>query len=285
MFPDTLTVRLDGWINDGVDWMVHAFGDQLEAVSQAVLWLLVMLDAALRHTPWYLVILIIGAVTYATSRRAVLALGLMAAMFLIGVLGMWDLAMQTLSLMIFAIFFCVLIGVPAGIAMSRSQSGRHVVLPVLDAMQTMPVFVYLVPVLLLFGLGKVPALIATIIYATPPVIRLTDLGLRLVDAEILEASDAFGADRRQRLFGVQLPLALPTIMAGVNQTTMMALSMIVIASMIGARGLGEEVLLGISQLDVGRATIGGLAVVALTIVLDRVTQAAGQRVSRLHGGE
>jgi len=147
-------------------------------------------------------------------------------------------------------------------------------------MQTMPSFVYLIPVVMLFGLGKIPAIIATVIYAVPPLIRLTDLGIRLVDREVLEASRAFGATPRQQLFGVQLPLALPNIMAGINQTTMMALSMVVIASMIGARGLGYEVLLGINRLEVGRGLLAGLGIVVLAVLFDRITQSYGQRVRK-----
>ncbi len=277
MFPDSLIWRLDGKINAGVDWLILHLGDEFEALSNAFLWVFVGLDSTLRVLPWYVAILFVGGLTYFASRRITLSLSLMFAMFFIGILGMWDLAMQTLSLMILSIVVCVIIGVPCGILLSRSGKSRSFILPVLDAMQTLPVFVYLVPVLLLFGLGKVSALIATIIYATPPLIRLTDLGLRLVDREVMEATDAFGANWHQRLFGVQLPLALPNIMAGINQTTMMALSMIVVASMIGARGLGEEVLLGINQLNVGRAMVGGLAVVALAVVLDRLTQSMSRR--------
>jgi glycine betaine/proline transport system permease protein len=151
-------------------------------------------------------------------------------------------------------------------------------MPVLDVMQTMPSFVYLIPVVMLFGLGKIPALIATVIYAAPPVVRLTDLGIRLVDREVLEAARAFGSSARQQLFWVQLPLALPNIMAGINQTTMMALSMVVIASMIGARGLGYEVLLGINRLEVGRGLLAGLGIVVLAILFDRITQSYGNRL-------
>lgn len=202
----------------------------------------------------------------------------------IGMLGLWDQAMQTLALMLVATIIAVMLGIPAGILLSRSRRSRALLLPVLDAMQTMPSFVYLIPALLLFGLGKVPAILATVIYGIVPVIRLTDLGIRLVDKEIVEASEAFGASTWQQLFGVYLPLALPNIMAGINQTTMMALSMVVIASMIGARGLGEEVLLGIQRLDVGRGMAAGLAIVFLAIVLDRITQSYGKRstLSRTH---
>ncbi|EMO3441612.1 ABC transporter permease subunit, partial [Pseudomonas aeruginosa] len=149
-------------------------------------------------------------------------------------------------------------------------------MPLLDIMQTMPSFVYLIPVLMLFGLGKVPAIFATVIYAAPPLIRLTDLGIRQVDSEVMEAVNSFGANRWQQLFGVQLPLALPSIMAGINQTTMMALSMVVIASMIGARGLGEDVLVGIQTLNVGKGLEAGLAIVILAVVIDRITQAYGR---------
>ncbi|MDX1654895.1 MAG: proline/glycine betaine ABC transporter permease [Candidatus Competibacteraceae bacterium] len=212
-----------------------------------------------------------------TLRHPGLGLIMAAAMVAIGVLGHWDKAMQTLALMLVSTGISILIGIPLGILVSRSDRFRSVLLPVLDAMQTMPSFVYLIPALLLFGLGKVPAIFATVIYAVPPLIRLTDLGIRLVDQEVMEATRAFGASARQQLLGVQLPLALPNIMAGINQTTMMALSMVVVASMIGARGLGEEVLLGIQRLDVGRGAAAGIAIVLLAVVMDRITQSYGRR--------
>ena len=201
-----------------------------------------------------------------------------ALLCVIGVLGLWDAGMQTLALMIMAAGLSVVIGIPLGVLMARVNWLRSIMLPVLDVMQTMPSFVYLIPVVMLFGLGKIPAIIATVIYAVPPLIRLTDLGIRLVDREVLEASRAFGANPRQQLFGVQLPLALPNIMAGINQTTMMALSMVVIASMIGARGLGYEVLLGINRLEVGRGLLAGLGIVVLAVLFDRITQSYGQRM-------
>jgi glycine betaine/proline transport system permease protein len=185
--------------------------------------------------------------------------------------------MQTLSLMLVAVSISVLLGIPIGIAMASFRGVRAVMLPILDVMQTMPSFVYLIPVVMLFNLGKLAALFATVIYAVPPVIRLTDLGIRLVDAEVLEASRAFGASRSRQLFGVQLPLALPNIMAGINQTTMMALAMVVIASMIGVRGLGYEVLQGINRLQVGRGLLAGLGIVILAIIFDRITQQFGRR--------
>jgi len=200
-----------------------------------------------------------------------------------GVLGLWDEAMQTLALMLVATTLAVILGFPVGLILSRSRLARLIGLPILDAMQTLPSFVYLIPALMLFGLGKVPAIIATVIYAIPPVIRLVDLGLRQVDQQVLEAADAFGATPSQRLWKVELPLALPSIMAGINQATMMALSMVVIASMIGNRGLGQEVLLGINTLDVGRGAAAGLAIVAMAIVLDRTTQAYASRVQESYG--
>jgi glycine betaine/proline transport system permease protein len=212
------------------------------------------------------------------SRRIGLSLAMGALLCVIGVLGLWDAGMQTLALMIMAAGLSVLIGIPLGVLMARINWLRSGMLPVLDVMQTMPSFVYLIPVVMLFGLGKIPAIIATVIYAVPPLIRLTDLGIRLVDREVLEASRAFGANPRQQLFGVQLPLALPNIMAGINQTTMMALSMVVIASMIGARGLGYEVLLGINRLEVGRGLLAGLGIVVLAVLFDRITQSYGQRM-------
>jgi len=214
---------------------------------------------------------------YAASRRIGFALAAGGALVIIGMLGLWDQAMQTLALMILATALCALLGVPVGIALARSRRAGAVVRPVLDAMQTLPSFVYLVPAMMLFGLGKVPALLATVIYALPPVARLTDLGIRQADPEAVEAAEAFGATRRQKLWLVELPLALPSIMAGINQATMLALSMVVVASMIGARGLGEEVLLGIQRLDVGRGAVAGLVIVLLAVVMDRISQHFGRR--------
>jgi glycine betaine/proline transport system permease protein len=275
MFPEQFRIPLGQWINHAIDWLVETHGEAFEAVGNALLKVLVLLDQGLRGAPWWLVIALIGALSFHATRRVIVALSLMAAMFVIGMLGLWDLAMQTLSLMLAAIVLGIIVGLPVGIAMATSDRLRAIMLPLLDVMQTMPSFVYLIPALMLFGLGKVPALLATVIYAAPPLIRLTDLGIRLVDREIVEASEAFGASTRQKLLGVQLPLALPNIMQGINQMTMMALAMVVIASMIGARGLGEEVLLGIQRLDFGRGAEAGLSIVALAIIFDRITQAYG----------
>jgi glycine betaine/proline transport system permease protein len=278
MFPELFPARdLRQAIDAFVEQLVVRYADVLESMSKPVLQALVWLEHLLRVAPWWSIVLAVFLLSLAVSRRLLLSVGMAALLCVIGLVGLWDRGMQTLALMIMATGLSVLIGIPMGIFMGRVNWARRVFTPVLDVMQTMPSFVYLIPVVMLFGLGKIPAIIATVIYAVPPVIRLTELGIRLVDEDVLEASRAFGANPRQQLFGVQLPLALPNIMAGINQTTMMALSMVVVASMIGARGLGQEVLLGINRLEVGRGLLAGLAIVALAIMFDRITQAYGKR--------
>jgi glycine betaine/proline transport system permease protein len=202
------------------------------------------------------------------------------ALLLIGYFDMWDDTMRTISMIFVCTILSIAIGLPIGILMSRSDRVQRVVNPVLDVMQTMPSFVYLIPVVMLLGIGKVPGLIAVVIYAIPPMIRLTNLGIRLVDKDVLEAADAFGADNRQKLFKVQLPLALPTIMAGINQTIMMALAMVVIASMIGVQGLGQPVLKAIANQYFTLGIFNGLAIVGIAIMFDRVSQAYGERLQK-----
>jgi len=284
MFPELIPPReVRGAIDDFVDYLVTHYADTLDKVSQPILTVLVWLEQLLRTSPWWAVVIATIGIAWAVSRRLGFSIAMGALLCVIGLLGLWDAGMQTLALMIMAAGLSVMIGIPVGILMARVNGLRSVMLPMLDIMQTMPSFVYLIPVVMLFGLGKIPAIIATVIYAVPPLIRLTDLGIRLVDREVLEASRAFGANARQQLFGVQLPLALPNIMAGINQTTMMALSMVVIASMIGARGLGYEVLLGINRLEVGRGLLAGLGIVVLAVLFDRITQSYGHRVRQ--GGQ
>ncbi|WP_026349675.1 proline/glycine betaine ABC transporter permease [Bordetella sp. FB-8] len=284
MFPEIVSAR---GMRDGIDAFVQhivtRYGDQLQAMSMPFLHAQVWLEQLLRGAPWWAVVLAIMLIAWLAGRRIGLSLAMGVLLCLVGAIGLWAAAMQTLALMIMATASSVVIGIPLGVLMARVDWLRTMLLPLLDVMQTMPSFVYLIPVVMLFGLGNIPAIIATVIYAVPPLIRLTDLGIRLVDREVLEAARAFGANPRQQLFGVQLPLALPNIMAGINQTTMMALSMVVIASMIGARGLGYEVLLGINRLEVGRGLLAGLGIVALAVVFDRITQSYGHRVSK--GGQ
>ncbi|MGQ9371161.1 ABC transporter permease [Azospirillum sp. ST 5-10] len=276
MFPDSLHVSIREPINAFVQFLVIHYGFVFKSISQTILQAILAVEWVLRGLPWWVVILAFAGLAWQATRRPALAVAVAVLLFLVGVLGLWDLTMQTLALMLMATAISVLVGVPMGIWLAKSTVVRNVTLPVLDVMQTMPSFVYLIPAIMLFGLGKVPAVLATIIYAVPPLIRLTDLGIRHVDREVVEAAKAFGGGRAQLLFGVELPLATPTIMAGLNQTIMMALSMVVVASMIGARGLGEQVLNGIQTLDVGKGLEAGLGITILAIVLDRVTQGFGR---------
>lgn len=266
--------------NTFVRFLVVEYGEAFEAFSNFLLQALVWLEGLLREASPLLILAIVGVLAYAASRRVRLAIAMMVALWFVGTLGLWTQAMQTIAIMIVAVALAVVIGIPVGVVAAKSNRARAVINPVLDLMQTIPSFVYLIPAVMLFGLGKIPAVLATVIYATPPLIRLTDLGIRHVDVEVVEASRAFGATRWQMLTGVQIPLALPSIMQGINQTTMMALAMVVIASMIGARGVGETVLLGLQRNDAGQGLIGGMAIVVLAIVFDRISQAIGARAQK-----
>ena len=254
------------------------YGDVIESAFDPLLYFLVWFEQLLLSAPWWVVIAVVAGLCFAVSRSKRLTAGVAAALFVIGYLGMWDDTMRTLAIIFVSTLTAVAIGLPIGIWMSRSNRVQALMMPVLDVMQTMPIFVYLIPVVMLFGLGKIPGLIAVVIYAVPPVIRLTNLGIRLVDKEVLEAADAFGTDGWRKLFGIQLPLALPNIMAGINQTIMMALSMVVIASMIGVKGLGQPVLRAVTNQYFALGLFNGAAVVALAIVFDRITQSYGRRI-------
>jgi glycine betaine/proline transport system permease protein len=227
--------------------------------------------------PWFVIILLVGLAGWKLIRSVKTGVLFMVLMTMIGFFGYWELAMQTLALVISSVVFALLIGLPLGIQMARSNRTERILKPLLDAMQTMPSFVYLIPALMFFGMGKVPSMFATIIYAVPPVIRLTNVGIRTVDIEAVEAAKAFGATSRQILFDVQLPLAKPSIMVGINQTTMMALAMVVIGSMIGAKGLGMEVLLAIGRIEVGRGFEAGISIVFLAIIIDRITHSFSEK--------
>lgn len=258
----------------------RSYGDIIESLFDPLLYFLVWFEKLLVNSPWWLIIGIICAVVYSATRSWKLSVGVLIAFVLIGYFGMWENTMRTMSIIFVCTLLSIAVGIPIGILMSRSDRVQAVVTPILDIMQTMPAFVYLIPVVMLLGIGKVPGVIAVIIYAIPPVIRLTNLGIRLVDEEVLEAARAYGANSTQRLFSVQLPLALPTIMAGINQTIMMALAMVVIASMIGVKGLGQPVLKAITNQYFTVGLFNGLAIVALAIVFDRVSQAYGKRTQR-----
>ena len=279
MFPEifeTRPIRL--WLDNGLEWIVIHWGDQFEAAAMPLLWLLNSIEAGLLAIPWWLIIAFFTGLAYLATRRWPLPTVVLVSLIFLGVMELWEDAIKTMALMIAATITAIVVSLPIGIAMARSEILRRVVTPILDLMQTMPSFVYLIPTVMIFGPGKIPALLATIIYAAPPLVRLTDLGIRQVAPNVLEAAQAFGASPRQRLFGVQIPLALPTILAGINQTTMMALAMVVIASMIGAGGLGYQVLQGIGRLEVSRGILAGLGIVVLAIIFDRITQAFGKQL-------
>ncbi len=264
-------------VNEGIRYVVIEYGETFESISDTLLILLIFIERNLRAVPAPLFIIAVMLLAYAAGRRVKLTIGVGMGLYLIGCLGLWDQAIQTIAIMLVAVFLSLLLGLPIGIICARNWRFRTILLPILDLMQTIPSFVYLIPAAMLFGLGKVPAILATIIYAMPPLIRLVDLGIREVDAEVVEAGKAFGAGRWRILTGIQIPLALPAIMQGINQTMMMSLAMVVIASMIGARGLGETVLMGLQRNDAGLGLIGGMAIVVLAIIFDRITQASGQR--------
>lgn len=262
------------------------YGDSIEAIFDPLLTFLIWFERLLISTPWWLVIIVVTGLVYFASRSWKLSLGVIVSFLLIGYFGMWEDTMRTMSIITVCTLMAIGLGIPVGILMARSDRTQNIVTPILDVMQTMPAFVYLIPVVMLLGIGKIPGVIAVIIYAIPPVIRLTNLGIRLVDREVLEAATAYGASPMQRLFGVQLPLAMPTIMAGINQTIMMALSMVVIASMIGVKGLGQPVLKSITNQYFTVGLLNGLAIVALAIIFDRVSQAYAKRTQRhMQGGQ
>ena len=279
---DLITIRktLDGAYRE----FSREYGDLIESFFDPLLSFLVWFENLLISSPWLLILAVITGLAYAASRSWKLCLGVVCSLLAIGYFGMWENTMRTLSVITVCTLLSLVLGVPTGIAMARSDRVQKVVTPILDIMQTMPAFVYLIPVVMLLGIGKIPGVIAVVIYAIPPVIRLTNLGIRLVDKEVLEAATAYGASPFQRLWGVQLPLAMPTIMAGINQTIMMALAMVVIASMIGVKGLGQPVLKSITNQYFTLGLLNGLAIVALAIIFDRVSQAYARRTQKHLGG-
>lgn len=281
-FPQGIDLPLARWIDAFEGWLVKNFSELFEAFRDFLLFFLVRIEDFLKWLPWTVVFVVVVFLAW-RARGWRLAAGSAVGMFLIGALGLWDLTMETVAVVVVAAFLAILVGIPAGIAMSRSDRVEAALRPVLDTMQTMPSFVYLVPVVVLFSIGIVPALIATWIYAVPPVVRLTNLGIRQVPTETIEAAESFGSTPWQLLWKVQLPLAFPTIMAGVNQTIMMALAMVVVASLVGADGLGLEVLRGIGQLNTGQAVVGGLGIVIVAMIIDRISQ--GVAASRGQGAE
>ena len=261
----------------------RAYGDGIEAFFDPILFFLVKFEKLMINTPWPIIIIVICGLAWMGSRSWKLVLGTAISFFLIGYFGMWKDCMATVAIITVCVIICMTIGIPMGVIMARSNRAERTILPVLDMMQTIPSFVYLIPILMLLGIGKVPGLIAICIYAVPPIIRLTNLGIREVDKETIEASEAFGATKLQKLRTVQIPLALPTVFAGVNQTIMMALAMVVIASMIGVKGLGVPILRAVLNQYLALGLFNGLAIVALAIIFDRAAQEYGRRIQKHRG--
>lgn len=267
-------IPVGNWMAELVNWSLVHLAGAFDVVTYLVGGLVDNLQIGLTAVPvWAMAVIVVAVAAWRVGWRFAIFSAL-AVMLIVG-MNLWLQTMATFALIIASTFISLIVGLPAGVLAAKSRIAQAVIRPILDLMQTMPSFVYLIPAAMFFGLGKVPGTIATIVFAMPPAVRLTDLGIRGVNRELTEAGRAFGCTPAQLLFRVQLPAALPSIMAGVNQTVMLALSMVVIASMIGAGGLGNEVLAGIQRLDIGRGFEGGFAVVALAIVLDRISQSFG----------
>lgn len=275
-------IPFDSWVTNIIDWVVVHFRPVFQVIRVPVDFVLSGFEQFLTTLPPPITILFFALLAWQIAGAGI-GVSTLISLIMIGAIGAWSQAMITMALVLTALFFCLIIGLPLGIGLARHERLAKIVRPLLDAMQTTPAFVYLVPIVMLFGIGNVPGVIVTIIFALPPIIRLTILGIKQVPSDLIEAARSFGASPRQMLFKVQLPLAMPTIMAGVNQTLMLALSMVVIASMIAVGGLGLMVLRGIGRLDIGLAAVGGTGIVILAIILDRLTQSLGKN-HRNQGG-
>lgn len=275
-FPETLSLEIGIYVDQFVKWMMRDFGGFFDGVSTGVLWFVLRVENLMFWVPWWAVLAIIFIISWKLKdlKSAVLYTALIT---LIGMFGLWDSMLETLAIVLTSVTISFAFGIPTGILMASNDRFKDFMRPLLDGMQTMPSFVYLIPAMLLFGMGKVPAVFATMIYAIPPIVRLTDLGIRNVPKEMVEAAHSFGSSNWQTLRKVQLPQALPTIMTGINQTTMMALAMVVIASMIGAKGLGLDVLQAIQRIDIARGFEAGISIVFLAIIIDRLTQSIAER--------
>ncbi|PIE54577.1 MAG: choline ABC transporter permease subunit [Dethiosulfovibrio peptidovorans] len=277
MFPDAWRYHVAPYVNEGVNWLLDRFAPAFDSISSVISSILSGIQGGLNAVPWWIYIVLVALAVWKTTGKIRSALILALLTVCIGLFGLWALALETLSIIVTSVLIALVLGIPLGILIAEFPRSSAFMKPLLDGMQTMPSFVYLIPAMMFFGLGKVPAVFATLIYAMPPVIRLTALGLRQVPKPAQDAAIAYGATRWQLLKEVRIPLAMPGIMAGVNQTTMMALAMVVVCAMIGARGLGQEVLLSINRIDVGRGFESGISIVIMAIVIDRITQGLGRR--------
>ena len=271
-FPGEISLNIKEPIDQAINYMMVNWGGFFDGVASVLRGILLAVKSVIDIIPWWLLIVLVLLATLKMTGKPLRALLYAGMLFLVGAIGLWSHMYTTLSIIITSVILSLLLGFPLGILISFSDRAGKMVRPVLDTMQTMPSFVYLIPAVMLLGLGNVPAVIATVIYSMPPMVRMTNLGIRRVDKEVVEASRAFGSTKRQLLVKVLIPQALPTIMAGINQTIMMAIAMVVTSSMIGARGLGNEVLTGINRLESGRGFAAGIAIVILAVIIDRLTQ-------------
>ena len=270
-FPIDVSKEIEGGVDDSIDWIVVTFGDFFDAVSDAIKVVLGKLRDLLVWIPWPIMMALVFIIGWKVASIKIATMSVIG-LIILALVNLWDPTMVTVAIMIVSVFLSIVVGIPVGILAARSDKVDTGIRPVLDTMQTMPSFVYLVPGIMLFGLGNVAAIFATVLYALPPCIRLTNLGIRQVDPSVVEAGEAFGSSNMQLLFKIQIPMAIPTIMAGINQTVMMALAMSTIAAMVGAGGLGIEVLRAMGQLREGEAVIAGCAIVVLAIIIDRISQ-------------
>ena len=275
-FPDFLRLEAGKYVDVFVKWLMRDFEAFFDAIKSGILWFMLQMQDFLMWLPWWLLLTAIFLLGWRV-KNITSGLTFSSMLLLIGTFGLWEEMMYTLAIVLTSVVISLILGIPIGISMAYNSRFEAFMKPALDAMQTMPSFVYLIPAVMLFGLGKVPAVFATIIYAVPPVIRLTNLGIRRVSKEMVEAGKSFGSSSWQLLTKVQLPQALPTIMTGINQTTMMALAMVVVASMIGAKGLGYVVLVAINRIDIAMGFEAGLSIVFLAIIIDRISQGIANR--------
>lgn len=280
-FPE-IRFEVGDYVSKFVNWIDTTFDPVFELIKTVASTTMLGIENVLLFLPWWVFLAIVFLLGW---RFKSIGSGIMYAffMFLVGTFGLWEVLMITISIVLTSVVIALVLGVPLGVWMAFSKGFSTIMRPILDGMQTMPSFVYLIPAIFFFGLGNVPAVFATLIYALPPVIRLTELALRNVDSEVIESAESFGSSKWQMLKKVQLPQALPTIMAGVNQTTMMALAMVVIASMVGAKGLGEQVLISINRIDIGLGFEAGISIVFLAILIDRITGGIADRFQRHKG--
>ena len=277
---ELFTIPLDDWITSTVNFIVDNYRPFFQAIRLPISFTLESIQWFLLGIPPLIFLILLGLLAWQLASGKI-AIYSVIALSLIGFFGAWEQAIVSLSLVITAVFFCMLVGITIGILSASNERVEKWLRPELDAMQTLPSFVYLVPVVMLFGIGEVSGVIATFVFAVPPLIRLTNLGIRQVSSEVVEAATAFGSTPRQTLWEVQIPLAMPTILAGVNQAILLALSMSVITSMIGVKGLGGMVLQGLGQLNVGLASVGGLSIVLIAVMLDRMTNVFGTNNSQI----